>query len=983
MYVNDVLISTNLTNKDGLAFFNLSTELVVGQVRVCVSENSLYAGESDDQLNIYNVKVYNDPLAADESFHFNFTVNGLFNNATVYVGAKNRFEVEVNLFSLPINDVPVTFVAANYAAKIKVNEGVWVINFSGLDLIRVYHAAPVDMNGDGTVDIMDVVYVTSRYGAREGDALYDPNSDLNGNKEIDICDVVAVTAQYGKDFPIEPTNDALLIFALEDNSFVEVPVDSQGCVFIPADAWAVTVNYTGERLWMREGFVFEFYDVELNQTVLTSNLGRALQGWTPRFSERYLLQIKLPEFFEVLAVNEPTSTEIYACLNLVTYVDVEKRPLDVTLEYSPLNASLDTEIVVAVRVYDSVLAKPSDRQLVGFALYGLNVETLEEVWIELGYFFTNSSGVATCSFVPREYYEDYGLFPWFWIVAASLETLETAYAEDYVLLDTRYPTRLEFLGGEVISARVNQVLELGCRLVRADNGEPVVGRPVHLYINETYYGAGYTDAEGYMWFEVTIYEQSIYFFRLQFYWPDAWDILYQNSNNVTFTIIAQVQPVFIELTVEPVEFEPGTTLTFRAKILNASSNGPLEGFEVFFYWLADDGSSGLIGTDVTDAEGVAIIHWTYPDDGKAYVFYAYVSEAQKLATNPVQLTVGKPTTLTLNVEQGENYEFTIYGKLESEGVGVAGKQIVIRVNGTAVAVAETGQDGSYAVTLTLKPENNQPTLYQVEAIFYGDEALNFTLIDTLPDETETPIFITLQYFGYKPSTNTAWLTVEPQATQTMVTTKTPEQLQQEAENSGWLRIEHEFSWWYPWYRCHLILEADLPQGHLYIDYGWTPLPFASTLEMNEVAAYIFNDLTTNIAKELIISYFIGKLAQHAAALALGKTLVGTLAAIAIYSAISIGMTWKLYEESSNNPFAWLVGFITSAISGTFGAFKDGLDKLADFLTAAARRLLGEISHIMNSFWARGLNFFDITGIAFSLIDFAFMILYLIQFLNVI
>jgi len=38
-----------------------------------------------------------------------------------------------------------------------------------------------------------------------------------------------------------------------------------------------------------------------------------------------------------------------------------------------------------------------------------------------------------------------------------------------------------------------------------------------------------------------------------------------------------------------------------------------------------------------------------------------------------------------------------------------------------------------------------------------------------------------------------FLTVEPQATQTMVTTKTPEQLQAEAEAEDWLNIWHEFT----------------------------------------------------------------------------------------------------------------------------------------------------------------------------------------------
>jgi hypothetical protein len=43
----------------------------------------------------------------------------------------------------------------------------------------------------------------------------------------------------------------------------------------------------------------------------------------------------------------------------------------------------------------------------------------------------------------------------------------------------------------------------------------------------------------------------------------------------------------------------------------------------------------------------------------------------------------------------------------------------------------------------------------------------------------------------------------------------------------------------------------------------------------------------------------------------------------------------------------------------------------------------EIGYFMNPCWARGLDFLDITGIAFSLIDFAFAALYLYQFVTLI
>jgi len=68
---------------------------------------------------------------------------------------------------------------------------------------------------------------------------------------------------------------------------------------------------------------------------------------------------------------------------------------------------------------------------------------------------------------------------------------------------------------------------------------------------------------------------------------------------------------------------------------------------------------------------------------------------------------------------------------------------------------------------------------------------------------EIYIVCTTIYFGYLPTANMTWLTVEPQTAHVVTPTKTPEQSQQEAEQAGWLNIWHEFTWWYPWYRLHV------------------------------------------------------------------------------------------------------------------------------------------------------------------------------------
>jgi len=70
---------------------------------------------------------------------------------------------------------------------------------------------------------------------------------------------------------------------------------------------------------------------------------------------------------------------------------------------------------------------------------------------------------------------------------------------------------------------------------------------------------------------------------------------------------------------------------------------------------------------------------------------------------------------------------------------------------------------------------------QVEAVFNGDNPLNQTGLAILRNGTRCVVCATLQYFPYKPSSSSIWLTVEPQTTHFLQTTETPEQLQQEAE----------------------------------------------------------------------------------------------------------------------------------------------------------------------------------------------------------
>jgi hypothetical protein len=164
---------------------------------------------------------------------------------------------------------------------------------------------------------------------------------------------------------------------------------------------------------------------------------------------------------------------------------------------------------------------------------------------------------------------------------------------------------------------------------------------------------------------------------------------------------------------------------------------------------------------------------------------------------------------------------------------------------------------------------------------------------------------------------------------------------------------------------------------LFIDYGWSILPFGTSFQTNAtVLALMLNDIGAQIATDLILGLALGYVIQRIAAGMAGRTGVGIALAIAVYLGYSTLSALALFATSGNSPKAWLGAFVSSAISAFMDLLLQGLGDVWQWLTTVSRHILGEVSHILNSMWARGLNFFDITGIAFAFIDFALMITYL-------
>jgi len=56
---------------------------------------------------------------------------------------------------------------------------------------------PLDVTGDGRIDIFDVVWLVRAYGSELGDPLYDSMLDFNQDGKIDIFDIVILIGAFG------------------------------------------------------------------------------------------------------------------------------------------------------------------------------------------------------------------------------------------------------------------------------------------------------------------------------------------------------------------------------------------------------------------------------------------------------------------------------------------------------------------------------------------------------------------------------------------------------------------------------------------------------------------------------------------------------------------------------------------------------------------------------------------------------------------
>jgi hypothetical protein len=355
-----------------------------------------------------------------------------------------------------------------------------------------------------------------------------------------------------------------------------------------------------------------------------------------------------------------------------------------------------------------------------------------------------------------------------------------------------------------------------------------------------------------------------YFFNVSYGGDSAYML-----SQIRFAVLAQVSPVCLSFNATPSEFAPGENVTLYAQAVNPLDGKALQGVNVTFL---QNGTSSYIGPQyvTTGSDGVASVTWQHQSSWSICTVNATVESDNSignctLAVQPVTLTVGNETQLLLQAwRDPQDTGHTIYAQL-MDGSGCpfgTGYTVTLAVNNTAYTL-QTNSTGYVTLHLALQPGDTSANMYEVMATFKGTNprSANLTALDPYGDQYAV---CTTNQYDLRPSTNSSTLAVLLQTTDAITATKTMEQMQQEAQQSGWMPpAKAQFTLWYPWFRMHYQF---VPNGIVAFDVGVSPLPFGNTVTYSSnfslTVTGLLQKVIVGIATAVALSDVVGQIAAQ-------------------------------------------------------------------------------------------------------------------------
>jgi len=620
---------------------------------------------------------------------------------------------------------------------------------------------------------------------------------------------------------------------------------------------------------------------------------------------------------------------------------------------------------------------------------------ISDLWIN-GY-QTNASGEATWQIYPPNPLDPLG------VVYEEVESSATpiyAAANFSAFLDTRYVTLLNSSSGNVTSAYVglphSYSFRLTCPLCPSLNAD-LAGVPVAFWLDHFNASdpwtippnaSSVTNENGLATLNYDFGEKGTYYVYAYCdgynYNDTSYDLISNTYNysdwfqpcNATVAVAVSSIPLGIDFSVSPNEFAPDTSIRLNATVIDLWNN------TVF----APSSYSYTVNFTEVNPSG-AVTHWwaipqenngkfiktiTYPSGVSAYAYEANIvgtqSLLQSLASSPVQLAVGTPTRLLLNVTRdfdSTRHVFLFRLLNNSTGMGVAGRTITLKLNSTYMVKTSgpTNATGWANVTIPLSPQaNNNATVFNVVASFSGDSASTATASMTTLNGTTYDVCTTTQYNTLEPSSNSTSITVTPQTTTGATTLMGQEQMEANAKASGQLSVYNEFSLLPPWYRLHVRVKMN---GAIF-DVGFNPLlplfDVVSVVNASELISPIPSKLVANsgqvaqVFEQTFLGTVVEGLGLATALIAVANTHIpgASLIALGIYGggiAMTFDYAYNLYVQGESlRALSLLVGIGLDTIGTGFGAFlgATALDTAKFIVDAVAFPVLGSVlSNMVN------------------------------------
>ncbi len=195
---NNYTVTLNVTDNEG--FWNTTTRIAIIKIihNIAITEINTLNEVYNDWMVDVNVKIKNKGTVT-ETFNVTLYVNTTYagkatvTNLAAYASPRMR-QFHVNTTGLiPLNNYTIQAVADTLSGETETADNT-------MQFGPIFTRMMGDTRFDRKIDILDVVIVSSIYGATAEDPNWNIMADLKHDNKIDILDIVKITSKYGEKY---------------------------------------------------------------------------------------------------------------------------------------------------------------------------------------------------------------------------------------------------------------------------------------------------------------------------------------------------------------------------------------------------------------------------------------------------------------------------------------------------------------------------------------------------------------------------------------------------------------------------------------------------------------------------------------------------------------------------------------------------------------------------------------------------------------